>query len=352
MHPHCTPWPDERAQELLESIGVVRGADGSGPAVMDARWCAGALDRVTAAARESMSELRQVTHLRTGRAVVEQVASNRRILGEDGKIKAVRWTRTYDPAVRAEPEGLIDPWLKTVSFWDGAQKLAALHYYAVHPTSYEDSFITNEFTGIARERRRAEDGDVPHLYFTECAGNITAGKYNDGATENRELFTCRVHRAMVESEQDTREVPIDGSFEWRTTSVQLPPRADMNDPDLTAVMRDAGRTDKERARAALMLAYLERCRAGTPIDIAALHFGDAVSLLHLPAEAFIEYQHFAQQQRPDSFVAVPAYGDCGPGYICLERSFAEGGYEPSDSFCAPDSEQILRRAIVDVMAPR
>ena len=38
--------------------------------------------------------------------------------------------------------------------------------------------------------------------------------------------------------------------------------------------------------------------------------------------------------------------------ICLERSFAEGGYEPTDSFCAPGSEHILRRAIVDVMALR
>jgi len=55
-------------------------------------------------------------------------------------------------------------------------------------------------------------------------------------------------------------------------------------------------------------------------------------------ESFIEYQLFAQQQLPGAFVATASYGDGPPGYIPLERSFAEGGYEPT---CA--SRRPIRR---------
>ena len=339
VHPHCTPWPDECAHNLMEVQSRVLP-------VMDAAWCVSALGRVAIAAREAIQKLKPLTHLTTGRAQVKQVASNRRILGDDGKIKAVRWTRTHDPEVRAEPEGLIDPWLKTISFWNEDEKLAALHYYAVHPSSYEDSFVTPDFTGLARERRQAEDNGIPHLYFTECAGNITAGKYNDGAIENREIFTQRVLQAMQKSETNMECVPVD-KIEWRTTAVQLPPREDNMPADLIAILNNVERESKERCRAALMLAYHER--QSIPIEIAALYCGDAVSLLHLPGEAFIEYQLFAQELRPNSFVVVPAYGDCGPGYICMEQSFDEGGYEPYDSFVAPRSEHILKDAIMRIM---
>src|SRR5262245_60355996 len=44
-----------------------------------------------------------VTHIGLGEGVVEQVASNRRILGPDGKVKMVRYTATKDPVMRAAP---------------------------------------------------------------------------------------------------------------------------------------------------------------------------------------------------------------------------------------------------------
>ena len=337
MHPHCAPWPDEYAQTLIET------QRGTLP-IMDVAWCAQILERLAAAARAAARQT--VTHLEIGRAKVENIASNRRILGDDGKIKAVRYTTTRDAAIRAEPAGTIDPHLKTVSFWDGKRKLAALHYYAVHPTSYEDGRVTPDFTGLARARRQSEDEGVPHFYFTECAGDITAGKYNDGARENRELFTRRIHAAMIEAESASKEIAPDDA-QWKSTAIRLPPRPDMNEDELRATLRDASQSVAERSRAALKLAYLER--GAIPIEIAALHFGRELSLLHLPGEAFIEYQLFAHNLRPDALVAVAAYGDCGPGYICREQSFAQGGYEPIDSFVAPRSEQILKDAITQVM---
>jgi hypothetical protein len=73
--------------------------------------------------------------------------------------------------------------------------------------------------------------------------------------------------------------------------------------------------------------------------------------LHLPGEAVIEYQLFAQQLDPDRFTAVAAYGDYGTGYVCLEEHYAQGGYEASHraSRVAPKTEVVLKAAIRQVM---
>ena len=46
--------------------------------------------RAAAAVRTPTAKARPVTHLGLGQAEVEKVASNRRILGPDGKVKHVR----------------------------------------------------------------------------------------------------------------------------------------------------------------------------------------------------------------------------------------------------------------------
>ena len=83
-----------------------------------------------------------------------------------------------------------------------------------------------------------------------------------------------------------------------------------------------------------------------------MHLGDDVRLLHLPGEAFVEYQLFAQQQNPDAFIATASYGDGAPGYIPLEKSFAEGGYEPTWAFVAPETERQLKTAIIELLKSR
>ena len=149
-------------------------------------------------------------------------------MGPDGKVAGVRWTQCRDPQVRDAPEGIIDPMLKTIGFYQGERALALLHYYAVHPTSEDGTgLVTPEFVGLARNRRREESG-VPHLYFTGCAGNVTAGKYNDGIADNRELFTERIHRAMLAAEQGSARQPLE-RVRWTVEPVRLPPREDLDE---------------------------------------------------------------------------------------------------------------------------
>ena len=279
---------------------------------------------------------------------MDRIASNRRLIGQDGTVWAMRLTRTRDPMVRAAPEGLIDPMLKTVGFWNEDEPLAAAHYYAVHPTSVDGTGVVNpEFVGQARNRRTVESG-VPHLYFTGCAGDVAAGKYNDGIADNRELFAGRIHEAMVAAEQAAERHPL-AELRWVVEPVLLPPRPDLDEDALLARIRTpAAAAGKDLSRAALMLTYLRRRER--PIPVTCLHLGAGTAT---PEPAGRDL-HRLPAPRPgrrgqDAFVAVAGYGDLGPGYITLERSFAEGGYEPTDAFVSGTSEAILRGAIDRVL---
>ena len=89
-------------------------------------------------------------------------------------------------------------------------------------------------------------------------------------------------------------------------------------------------------------------RADLPIELTSLQIGD-VYVVHLPGEPLVDFQLSAQQLKPNVFVAVAGYGDNATGYICPERAFAEGGYEPSVSIVKPESETLLKKAIAELL---
>ena len=342
LHQHNAPLGDSAAHKIL--------AGTTAPvSVIDVAWADRALAGVAVSVEASLKKMSPVTHIAHGEAKVEQVASNRRIMGADGKVALVRLSATKkDSPQQAEPEGTIDPMLKTVSFWNGAHKLAALHYYATHPMSYYgDGIVTHDFVGIARERRTRDDG-VPHIYFTGCGGNIAAGKYNDGSTASRVQLGERIHAAMVASEQAEKRTPLP-RIEWRARPVLLKANPDFSEERMMKVVETIAASPAVRIGAAMRVAFIRQSAAGVPIHFTSLHLGDDVRLLHLPGEAFVEYQLFAQQQNPAAFIATASYGDGAPGYIPLEKSFAEGGYEPTWAFSAPESEQQMKAAITELL---
>jgi hypothetical protein len=337
VHQHNAPFADLAAQKLVsEQKGLA--------SIIDTKWFEETVKRAADAVQTAMGQTRSVSHLGYGHAKVEKVASNRRIVGPNGKLSGWRGSSCKDAKLREEPEGLIDPWLKTISFWNGEQKLAALHFYATHPMSYYgDGQVSSDFVGLAREARAQEDG-APHIYFTGCAGNIAAGKYNDGSRPNRFLLADRIYRAMVHSEEKIERLPA-ASCTWHTRPVVLPPRPDETEAVLLQTIADSSKTTAVRNRSAMKLSYRRRAEAKTPIYLGNLRFGDQVQMLHMPAESFVEFQLFAQEKSPHSFLATAAYGDGGPWYIPLAKAFGEGGYEPSVAFADPEAETILKDEI-------
>jgi hypothetical protein len=160
LHQHDAPFCDFSTDALLAKQGINHQ-------ISDAEFARGVITRAAAAVRAAIPKAQPVTHLGLGQAEVEKVASNRRLLGPDGKVEHVRYTACKDPLVRDRPVGTIDPLLKMISFWDGVRPVAALTYYATHPQSYYRTGLANpDFPGIARDQRQA-DTKVPHVHFNE-----------------------------------------------------------------------------------------------------------------------------------------------------------------------------------------
>lgn len=342
VHPHNTPWADRAADKLVQSIDPQL-------TVTNSEFVEVAIDRTSKAASQSLTNAKPITHIGVGQGRVEQVASNRRILGPDGKVALTRMSKCTDEKSRSAPEGLIDPFLKTVSFWNGEDAVAALHYYATHPMSYYgDGHVTTDFCGLARNKRQQEQPDVFQVYFTGCAGDVAAGKYNDGSHAMRPILRDRVHAGMVAAWEATKRQPI-SKLEWSTTEIDFPLRTDDAFlPDhLKNVLHDSRARSQKRLIAAIVLSWLDR--ADKPVELSRLRIGEA-SIVHLPGEPFIDYQLFAQRQRQDDFVCVAGYGDGGCGYIPLEESFAQGGYEPTMAFVAPESEALLKAKLKKLLA--
>jgi hypothetical protein len=340
VHPHNAPFADVEAQKLIEAV--------QGPPSLDLKFFERVVRATAEAAQAALAGAVPFTHVGIGQGKVEQVASNRRIVGDDGKVRFTRTSATRDPKVRAEPEGLIDPWLKTVSFWNEDRPLAALHYYATHPMSYYgDGRVSADFCGLARQKRQEDDPKVHQVYFTGCAGNVTAGKYNDGARENRPVLRDRVYAAMVEAWKATRRFPS-ARFDWRVEPVRLPPRGEksFSAEESRKVLADPVQSKARRNNAAFQLAWLRRLER--PIDLTCLDLGQ-VLIVHLPGEPFVEYQLRCQELGKDRSVCVAGYGDGGPGYLPTARAYLEGGYEPTVALAGPQSEEILHRALARLL---
>jgi hypothetical protein len=341
LHQHNAPLADTAAHELLQ------GAN-SPIAIHDLAWMKRALAGIAEAVRKATASTQPLTHIAVGEAKVDRVGSNRRVMGPDGRVRFVRTSATKNPEVRAAAEGTIDPLVKSIAFYSGEEKLAVLHYYATHPMSYYgDGVVTSDFVGLARQRRKKAD-QVPHIYFTGCGGNITAGKYNDGDPKNRAVLAERLHDAMVAAERAGNRMPLE-TIQWRAMPVNLP-RSEYRQEDALGIIGDESQPASVRTREAMRLSYDRFASQGNPILFTSLGLNGSVRIVHLPGEPFVEYQLFAQEAAVGKFIAVAGYGDCGPGYIPLERSFAEGGYEPTWAFAAPTAENVIRQAIASLAA--
>jgi hypothetical protein len=341
IHQHDGPRCDFTTEELLAAHGL-------GGKRYDAAFARRTIEKTAAAIRDALPSARRVTHLGVGQAVVEKVASNRRILGPDGRVKLGRMSSCRNPEAIAAPEGVIDPLLRMLSLWDGEKPIVCVSYYATHPQSYyRKGDVTCEFPGLARNQLEEELSGVRQIYFTGAAGNVAAGKYNDGSHEARLALTARMLDAMRKAWESTKKEPLTAAgVDWRVEQVRLPLSPHLDANALEKTLADQAAKEADRLTAASKLVYLRRVQAGRPIDVSCLQLNRAY-VLHMPGEPFVEYQLAAQQLRPADTVCMAGYGQYGTGYIGTQIAYEQGGYETSAlaSNVGADSETVLMGAI-------
>jgi len=344
VHQHDAPYVDVDAQRSLKAHGVAED-------LCDPDFDERALQRVASALRESRRTPHPITHVGAGQGKVEQVASNRRYVTESGKVSFGRTSVTRDLKVRAQPVGTIDPSLKTISFWNGEQPVAAISCYSTHPmTFYGQGDVSCDFPGIARRDRQKEMPGVAQIYFTGCAGDTMAGKFNDGNPKNRPILAGRIHDGMRAAWEDTKRRPITG-IGFRSVPMRLAPRRGpgFELEDYRRILADRNATRLARFEAALGLSWRRRFDAGHSIDVPAIDFGIARMVL-MPAESFVQYQIWAQELRPHTMVMTAGFGECAPGYIPTAKDAADG-YDDHYSWIAfPECEKTMRDALRRALA--
>jgi hypothetical protein len=321
------------------------------PAMFGVSFFGSCLARADNAIRSALKKSQPVTHVAHGRARVKQVASNRRVARDaEGRVTEMRASSCTDPKLIALPQGTIDPWLQTVAFFGpGGKKLVACHYYATHPMSfYRDGRVTSDFCGLARKRRQREDPGCTHVYFTGCAGNISAGKYNDGTPASRLTLTERIYAGIVAAEEKLQPRELT-HVDWRTAEILPPPQATFTPAELEAAIARSDAALVDRLLPAFRLGWLRRYERGDPFVLSRLRLND-ISLLHLPGEMFVEYQLRARAMHPRKPVVVAAYGDDGLWYVPPKEEYPAGGYEVGVAFCRDDVDAIVTGAITRLLA--
>ena len=321
LHQHDAPFCDFDTFALMQEHGVEE-------ATFNVEFAHTALKRTTAALKTSLDEAAPVTHFGAGAAPVHEVASNRRILDENGKVRVMRYTACKDPAIRAEPEGTIDPLARVLAFWNEDQPVAVLSYYATHPQSYYNTgMVSYDFPGMARALREAAVPGAMHIHFTGAGGNIGAGKYNDGSPENRPILAKKLADGLKRAWDACEKKPINGQdIQWTVKPTALPVREAIDEAHEKKILANPEAPMGARRQAARELVWRQRCAQGYQVPIQLLKIQDAY-VVHMPGELFVEFQLMAQELQPDAIVATAAYGEYGPGYIGTKISYEEGGYE-------------------------
>ena len=346
LHQHDAPVTDSGAQTYLDRVGL-QGQ------LYDRDFHADCIRRVVTAMKESLEKAIPVTHLGHGQARVLHVASSRKVVYPDGRVKFDRYSSSGGNAFLQETdEGNIDPLLRTISFWNGDTPVLALHSYATHPMSfYGRGGVSADFVGRARRLREQDDQHVAQIYVSGCSGDVTAGKYNDGTPAMRPLLADRLHTAMKAAWDATVKTPLTSSMiSFRNVPLLLPFN---DDPPfardaLMKTLEDAQQPEGKRILAAMSLSSLDRVERGQPIDLVCVDFQTAKIVL-LPGESFVGYQQLAQSLSGDVLTMSIGYGECWPGYIPTQKAFDEN-FDHDWRWVAKSAAVRMEKALRELLA--
>jgi len=333
LHQHDAPICDFTSEKILKDAGV-------DPGCFEGTFARDIISSLQDAIKTSMKESGKVTHITLGEAPVYKVASNRRILNEEGKVRASRSSSCRDTELIALPEGVIDPMVSVIGFWEDEDPVAVMSFYATHPQSYYLTKIAGpDFPGVARFYRQLALPEALHIHFNGAGGNVAAGKYNDGSPEMRDVLAHRLADGMKRAWENGKKMEITSDLvDWEISPVLLPPATHV--AEIEKRIKDADLAFNFLPNNMGRLSWYKRRQEGKMTELGCLTLGEA-RVLFMPGELFVEYQLAAKKMRPDLFVAMAAYGDYGPFYIGTREAYSQGGYEINSSPVTSEVEDVL-----------
>ena len=344
---HDAPVIDSGAQDLLDQVGLHNE-------LYDRSFHEEVLTRAEHALSAAIEDAQPVTHVGYAQSVVSDVASNRRIVDGSGNVSFSRGSSSgRDPIFQQAPEGLIDPMMRTISFWSQNQCLVEYHAYATHPMSYYGrGEVTSDFVGLARKRLARLDRSIHPIYASGCSGDVTAGKFNDGSPEAREDLTRKIYEAMLANRKGVKKEPVPETWGFRNLPLELTysHAEPLQKEAMERVLQDGSMAVEKRILAAMGLASWHRVQVRKqPIDMPCVDLGIARMVL-FPGESFVGYQHIAQEASGALPLLPVGYGECWTGYVPTDAAFKDG-FDESWLWVAPGAQERIERVLQDLLAP-
>ncbi len=278
------------------------------------------------------------------------LASNRRMLDENGKCFAMRFSQCSDHELQSIPVGTIDPLLRTVAFAGPKGHIAAaLHSYASHPmAAYRREMVGQDVPGVALKYAEVNYGqDVFNIYITGCAGNVTFGKYHLGDKEKSlEVLGKRLGKGLVDNLNHLEPQQI--GLAVTNAEIHFPFNPVITEHHMMMQLDNGeSRIDHLRAARGIIIDRNKGLMSRYPLTLLSL--GNDIHILSLQGEVCVEYQLYAQSLVPEHFLACVACGNGMYAYIPTADMYEEGGYEPKASTCTPEIEQRLKGGIAEVL---
>ena len=347
LHQHDAPVIDSGAQDLLDQVGLHNE-------LYDRSFHEEVLTRAEHALSAAIEDAQPVTHVGYAQSVVSDVASNRRIVDGSGNVSFSRGSSSgRDPIFQQAPEGLIDPMMRTISFWSQNQCLVEYHAYATHPMSYYGrGEVTSDFVGLARKRLARLDRSIHPIYASGCSGDVTAGKFNDGSPEAREDLTRKIYEAMLANRKGVKKESAPETWGFRNLPLELTysHAEPLQKEAMERVLQDGSMAVEKRILAAMGLASWHRVQVRKqPIDMPCVDLGIARMVL-FPGESFVGYQHIAQEASGALPLLPVGYGECWTGYVPTDAAFKDG-FDESWLWVAPGAQERIERVLQDLLAP-
>lgn len=343
-HVHAAPLIDEEHHLLVERETGVR--------MHDEGYFSDVCTRAQSAAAQARRETGiNISGVAFSEHPVDQFASSRRVLDADGRCQ-IRWSVCRDLAVRNAPQGRIDPMLSQIVFFDESNKpVTAMSFYASHPqVSDSRLLISSDTVGVALDLFTANFPQTFPIYFSGCAGDITAGKYSTtDLARNRLVFGVRLYDAMRFAFEAARPSDID-SIGWADETFDLPlAPVPENEAFCLGIIRDPSKPPREKYQAAMRVLRLREHPISYPFRINRLRLGN-VNALFLPTELVVDYQLYARSIA-NGPLAVAAYGDSYLKYVATAEMFPQGGYEVSPTWTevGPDAEAPIKTHIESIL---
>lgn len=207
-HTHASPWIWDLQDKEARKLGFE---------VLDREWMNKVIEQTADAGAEAAKSM-DLFSLKFGKAETRDIVSNR-------VDPVTRWSICADDEMRKAPAGIIDPFVRTVSFHDNDDNpVFIFSNLAVHPTAFgggKTLKVSPDFPYIAENRLKAEFGeDLILAYWQGCAGNSNSGKYvKEGSEEEVIEIGGRFYDAISTAVNSAGEMT--GSLEYKYTKFSL-----------------------------------------------------------------------------------------------------------------------------------